>query len=94
MYNSSIATVRHHHRRQRAGETAPGAPLPPVRVVVAVSDEIVQIKLADEAGGIKRSSLINVWSYRALESSSGWQKWHKQWVTLLASVAAGSLAPC
>ena len=69
LYNSSVATVRHHHRRQQAGSLAQGAPLPPVRVVVAVSDEIVQIKLADEAGGIRRSSLINVWSYRALESS-------------------------
>ena len=26
------------------------------------------MKLADEAGGIKRSSLVNVWSYRSLES--------------------------
>ena len=24
----------------------------------------------------------------------GWQKWHWHWVTLLASYAAGSLAPC
>ena len=45
------------------------AALPRIRVVVAVSDDAVQLKFADEAGGIKRSSLINVWSYRALESS-------------------------
>ena len=42
--------------------------LRPVRVIVAVSDSLVQVKLADEAGGIGRSSLPNVWSYRALDS--------------------------
>ena len=46
--------------------------IPPVRVVVAVSEGLVQLKLVDEAGGIRRSSLANVWSYRALDS-----KWWK-----------------
>lgn len=67
--NSSVATLRHHHRQQAAGRIAPGEPLPPVKAIVAVSDEAVQLKLEDRAGGIKRSSLINVWSYRALDSS-------------------------
>ena len=70
--NSSVATLRHHHRLQAAGKLEPGTPLPPVKAIVAVSDEVVQLKLEDQAGGIKRSSLINVWSYRALES-----KWWK-----------------
>jgi pyruvate dehydrogenase kinase 2/3/4 len=70
--NSSVATLRHHHQRQNAGTLEAGVPLPPVKVIVAVSDDAVQIKLADEAGGIKRSSLINVWSYRSLQSS-WWQ---------------------
>ena len=46
--------------------------MPPVKAIVAVSDDAVQLKLEDRAGGIKRSSLINVWSYRSLES-----KWWK-----------------
>jgi hypothetical protein len=33
-------------------------------VIVSAGEDVVQIKLADEAGGISRSSLINVWSYR------------------------------
>ena len=43
-----------------------------VRVVVAVSDDTVHLKFADEAGGIRRSSLVNVWSYRSLDSK-WWQ---------------------
>ena len=67
--NSGVATLRHQHlMKQRTGGDV-GAPIAPVRCIVAVSDETVQIKLADEAGGIRRSSLINVWSYRSLESS-------------------------
>lgn len=41
---------------------------PPVRVIVAMSDGAVQLKLVDEAGGISRSSLTDTWSYRALDS--------------------------
>ena len=70
--NSSVATLRHHHNKVKAGTLPEGAELPPVRVICAVSDEAVQFKLVDEAGGIRRSSLTNVWSYRALDS-----KWWK-----------------
>ena len=70
--NSCVATMRHHDRLVSSGRLAADAPLRPVRVVVAVSEGLVQIKLADEAGGIRRSSLSNVWSYRPLNS-----KWWK-----------------
>lgn len=67
--NSGVATLRHHHRRAEAsGRPSDEAPLPAVKVIVAPSDDALQIKLADEAGGIKRSSLVNVWSYRKLDS--------------------------
>jgi len=32
----------------------------------------VHMKLEDEAGGIRRSSLANVWSYRSLSQSAWW----------------------
>ena len=63
--NSAVATLRDAHRRRAPAD----APLPPVKVIVALSDDALQLKLADEAGGIKRSSLVNVWSYRSLASS-------------------------
>ena len=68
--NSSVATLR---KVADGGEPAGlagvrEASIPAVRCVVAVSDRVVQLKFADEAGGIRRSSLINVWSYRALRS--------------------------
>ena len=38
--------------------------LPPMRVVVAAGDGEVTIKVADEGGGLPRSRLRGVWSYR------------------------------
>jgi pyruvate dehydrogenase kinase 2/3/4 len=65
--NSSVATVRQHH--QTHGSLERGAAVSAVRCIVAMSEETVQFKLEDAAGGIRRSSLINVWSYRSLNSS-------------------------
>jgi len=71
--NSSVATLRHHHMQHaEAAGREPPPPLPPVRVIVATSDDAVQLKFEDQAGGIRRSSLINVWSYRSLDSA-WWQ---------------------
>ena len=64
--NSGVATLRHHHKRTDGGSRD----LPPVRVIVAMSDSLVQLKLVDEAGGIRRSSLPNVWSYRGARGTS------------------------
>lgn len=50
LHNSCVATLRHIARKQEQD-----APLPPVRVVVAMSDLMVQAKLIDEAGGMRRS---------------------------------------
>jgi len=67
--NSAVATLRQRHSLIAQGKATPTSPLPPVKVIVAVSDEAVQLKLVDEAGGIRRSSLTNVWSYRSLDSA-------------------------
>lgn len=66
--NSCVAAMRHHDRLVSSGALPVDAPLRPVRIIVAVSDGSVQIKLADEAGGIRRSSLSSIWSYRPLQS--------------------------
>ena len=42
----------------------PNQLLPPMRVVVAAGDGEVTIKVADEGGGLPRSRLRGVWSYR------------------------------
>jgi len=65
LHNASKATVRHHL------QSADGrlSNLPPIRVIVAVSDEAVTVKVADQAGGISRSRLADVWSYRSIASS-------------------------
>lgn len=68
--NSLVATLRRQHGEPQGIANIPPLvrhlqpPLPPVRVIVSAGEDVVQIKLADEAGGISRSSLINVWSYR------------------------------
>jgi hypothetical protein len=68
--NSLVATLRRQHGEPQGITNIPPLvrhlqpPLPPVRVIVSAGEDGVQIKLADEAGGISRSSLINVWSYR------------------------------
>ncbi|CAM9437294.1 unnamed protein product [Choristocarpus tenellus] len=56
--NSCRATVE--HSRSKNG---PGAPLPPVRMIVTRGKEEVTIKVMDEGGGIRRSDLQHVWSY-------------------------------
>jgi len=67
--NAGKATVRHHLQTSGGRLTT----LPPIRVVVAVGDGAVTVKVADEAGGIPRSSLGSVWSYQSL-ASSHWRK--------------------
>ena len=81
--NSCVATLRHHHRLGSGGGDGDGGgggggdggggadavQLNPVRIIVAASDDAVQLKLEDRAGGIRRSSLTNIWSYRALQST-------------------------
>ena len=71
--NSARAVVEHHHpafgasaasgdaadyaRRAAAAASAPAVPLPAIRVVLAAGSEDITIKVADEGGGFKRSSL-------------------------------------
>lgn len=59
--NSSKATVKHHLQSDGGRLTN----LPPVKIIMAASDEAIQFKVADTAGGIPRSQLRNVWSYRS-----------------------------
>jgi len=54
LQNACLATVRAHATKPQ---------MPPVSVVVAVSDQDVTFKVADEGGGIPRSKLHHVWSY-------------------------------
>lgn len=54
--NACKATIKRHRDGAK--------PLPPVRVVVAWGDSNVTIKVADEGGGIARSRLSDVWSYK------------------------------
>ena len=63
--NAAKATVRHHLQSAEGRLTD----LPPIRVIVAVSDGAVTVKVADQAGGLRRSCLADVWSYRSLASS-------------------------
>ena len=58
--NAAKATVKHHLQTDTGRLTN----LPPVKVIMAASDAHVTIKVADTAGGIPRSQLRNVWSYR------------------------------
>ena len=53
--NASKAVLRKHALLEE---------LPPMRVVVAAGDADVTIKVADEGGGLPRSRLRSVWSYR------------------------------
>lgn len=46
--------------RRHAGEST----LPPVRAIVARGDEDVTVKVEDQGGGIARSRLADVWSYK------------------------------
>ena len=45
--------------------------LPEIRVIIAASEENVTIKVADNAGGLPRSKLADVWSYRG-QTSKRW----------------------
>lgn len=51
-------------RRNAAGELPAGTVLPPVRVIVARGEEDIAIKVEDQGGGIARSRLAEVWSYK------------------------------
>jgi len=59
--NACSATVRH---MQRSGEPLSPGELPPVRVIVARGEEDMTIKIEDQGGGIARSKLGDVWSYK------------------------------
>ena len=61
-WQACSATVR--HRRGLHGELPAIASLPPVRVIVARGEEDMYIKVEDEGGGIARSKLADVWSYK------------------------------
>ena len=65
--NSSRAALRWHAHATGRDEASLSredeASLPAVRVVVNVSGSSVTIKVADEAGGLPRSRLADVWSY-------------------------------
>lgn len=67
--NAAKATVRHHLQKDDGRLTT----LPPVRVIVAPSDQHVFVKIADQAGGIPRSKLRDVWSYRN-QAAKRWGK--------------------
>ena len=58
--NAAKATIRFHLEKTDGRLTT----LPSVRVIFAASDENVTVKVADTAGGIPRSKLSDVWSYR------------------------------
>ena len=63
--NAAAATVDFHASRGRGGG------LPPVRIVVACGENEMAIKVADEGGGIARSRLAEVWSYRGARLAGG-----------------------
>lgn len=66
------STIRFHTAPSLQGAPPPpGAAhqLPPVTCAIAVGEDNVTIKVADEAGGIRRSRLGEVWSYRGAETS-------------------------
>ena len=63
--NAAAATVDFHASRGGGGG------LPPVRIVVACGENEMAIKVADEGGGIARSRLAEVWSYRGARLAGG-----------------------
>ena len=65
--NATKATVKHH--LQSGLRLSSG--LPEIRVIIAASEENVTIKVADNAGGLPRSKLADVWSYRG-QTSKRW----------------------
>jgi len=52
--NSIRATMEHHMGRES---------FPPIKVIIADGYEDVTLKIADEGGGISRSSLPKIWTY-------------------------------
>jgi len=72
--NACAATVRFHTRADggsSGGGTHGQGGLPPVKVIVVCGEHDVAIKVADKGGGIPRSKLADVWSYRGAKLSSG-----------------------
>lgn len=67
LLNAAKATVKKHLESDAGRLTT----LPPVKIIVAASEAHVTIKVADTAGGIPRSQLRNVWSYRG-KSAKRW----------------------
>lgn len=62
--NACAATVRFHTDNNSRSGGAPSAGLPPVKVIVVCGEHDVTIKVEDQGGGIPRSRLADVWSYR------------------------------
>ena len=67
--NAAKATIK-HHLQSDAGRLTD---LPPEKVIMAASDAHVTIKVADTAGGIPRSALRGLWSYRG-KAAKRWGK--------------------
>jgi len=69
--NAAKATIRRTLERDEGRLTT----LPPVRVIMAASDQHVTVKVADQGGGIPRSKLADMWSYRG-QAKKRWSKGH------------------
>ncbi|KAJ1623197.1 branched-chain alpha-ketoacid dehydrogenase [Pavlovales sp. CCMP2436] len=67
--NACGATIR--HRRNTEGVLPAGTVLPAVRVIVARGEQDIAIKIEDQGGGIARSKLADVWSYRGYWAKGG-----------------------
>jgi len=64
LHNAAKSTIRHHLQSVGGQLTT----LPSIKVIVAASDAHVNIKVEDLGGGIPRSHLPDVWSYRGKET--------------------------
>jgi pyruvate dehydrogenase kinase 2/3/4 len=69
--NACAATVRFHAGGGGSAVQRGQGGLPPVKVIVVCGEHDVTIKVADEGGGIPRSKLADVWSYRGAKLSTG-----------------------
>jgi pyruvate dehydrogenase kinase 2/3/4 len=71
---SRVTLQKYAHATQRDEATLSAADeteLPAVRVVISVSGHQVVIKVSDEAGGIARSQLADVWMYNSWRLRGG-----------------------
>lgn len=57
--NSVRATIRHHYLHYPLDDRLP----PPIKVVIAMGEEDVTIKVADRGGGIPRSKMQSIWKF-------------------------------